>query len=87
MKVNDETIEKLENLSMLEISDKEGMKQKLSEVLSFMENLKEVKDTEVKEENKTNYREDIVVKKSDLKDFFEQSDKVVNGSFEVPKIL
>lgn len=87
MEVNNKTIEKLENLSMLEIQDKEEMKSKLGEVLSFMENLKEAKNVEIKESNKTNYREDRPEKKEELEDFFEENEKVVNGSFEVPKIL
>lgn len=87
VEIKDETIEKLENLSMLEVSDKEGMKEKLSEVLGFMENLSGVEDVDLHEVNETIYREDVAREKYDLKEFFEKSDKVVDGSFEVPKIL
>lgn len=87
MEINDKTIKKLENLTMLEVKDKEDMKGKLSEVLSFMENLKGVEDVDFEENDKTNYREDEQKNKYTLTDFFEENDKVVDGSFEVPKIL
>lgn len=87
MNINDDTILKLENLSKLRIQDKESMKTKLSEVLTFMENLQNLpEEVEEVEDLETTFREDII-SKTDLKDFFENNQKVVNNAFEVPKIL
>ncbi len=87
MKIDDKTISHLENLTMLRIEDKESLKVKLGEVLTFMENLSVVKKVEKSLEGETIYREDKQLKKTDLKDFFDNNPKVVNHSFEVPKIL
>jgi aspartyl/glutamyl-tRNA(Asn/Gln) amidotransferase C subunit len=88
MEITNETIEKLERLSMLEIEDKEGMKKKLSEVLTFMENLSQSKDFDIKEsESETNFREDTPKQKDNIEEFFEGNNKVVDHKFEVPKIL
>jgi len=88
MEITNETITKLERLSMLEIEDKEAMKEKLSEVLTFMENLSESKNFDVSEsESETNFREDITQSKDNIEEFFEGNNKVVDHKFEVPKIL
>lgn len=88
MNITNETITKLEKLSMLEIEDKESMKKKLSEVLTFMENLSSSKDFVVKDEQtETIYREDNVVKKDDLETFFSSNKNVRENMFNVPKVL
>jgi aspartyl/glutamyl-tRNA(Asn/Gln) amidotransferase C subunit len=92
MEINNEVIEKLENLSKLKIKDKEATKKNLSSILSFMKNLEGVTSNLEqgairKKINNSSYRLDKVVKNYDSIDFLKNNSKVVNNSFEVPKIL
>ena len=92
MKIDIKTIEKLENLSMVEIEDKEKMAADLQEIVSFVEMLNEL-DTEGIEPTfrvldvTTPLREDEPVKTGIIKDVLAHAPKAKDGYFIVPKII
>jgi len=92
MKIDIKTIEKLENLSMVEIEDKEKMAADLQEIVSFVEMLNEL-DTEGIEPTfrvldvTTPLREDEPVKTDIIKDVLAHAPKAKDGYFIVPKII
>ena len=92
MKIDIKTIEKLENLSMVEIEDKEKMAADLQEIVSFVEMLNEL-DTERIEPTfrvldvTTPLREDEPVKTDIIKDVLAHAPKAKDGYFIVPKII
>ena len=92
MKIDIKTIEKLENLSMVEIEDKEKMAADLEEIVNFVEMLNEL-DTEGIEPTfrvldvTTPLREDEPVKTDIIKDVLAHAPKAKDGYFIVPKII
>jgi aspartyl/glutamyl-tRNA(Asn/Gln) amidotransferase C subunit len=87
VEVNKEVIKKLERLSMLNIDNEEAMEKKLSEILTFMENLSSNQMEDVPDIlESTVYRMDEIVTQK-IDSFFENNSKVINGAFEVPKVL
>ncbi len=92
MKIDIKTIEKLENLSMVEIEDKEKMANDLHEIVSFVEMLNEL-DTEGIEPTfrvldvTTPLREDEPLKTEIIKDVLAHAPKAKDGYFIVPKII
>ena len=92
MKIDVKVIEKLENLSMLEVEDKEKMAKDLEEIVNFVEMLNEL-DTQGIEPSfrvldiTTPLREDIPVKSEIIKDVLAHAPKAKNGYFIVPKII
>ena len=92
MKIDIKTIEKLENLSMVEIEDKEKMAADLEEIVSFVEMLNEL-DTEGIEPTfrvldvTTPLREDEPLKTEIIKDVLAHAPKAKDGYFIVPKII
>ena len=92
MKIDIKTIEKLENLSMVEIEDKEKMAADLQEIVSFVEMLNEL-DTEGIEPTfrvldvTTPLREDEPLKTEIIKDVLAHAPKAKDGYFIVPKII
>jgi len=92
MKIDIKVIEKLENLSMVEIEDKEKMAKELEEIVNFVEMLNEL-DTEGIEPSfrvlnvTTPLREDEPVKKDVVKDVLAHAPKAKDGYFIVPKII
>jgi len=92
MKIDIKVIEKLENLSMVEIGDKEKMAKELEEIVNFVEMLNEL-DTENIEPSfrvlnvTTPLREDEPVKKDVVKEVLNHAPKSKDGYFIVPKII
>ncbi len=92
MKIDIKTIEKLENLSMVEIEDKEKMAADLQEIVSFVEMLNEL-DTEGIEPSfrvldiTTPLRDDKPIKTEIIKDVLAHAPKAKDGYFIVPKII
>ena len=92
MKIDIKTIEKLENLSMVEIEDKEKMASDLQEIVSFVEMLNEL-DTEGIEPSfrvldiTTPLRDDKPIKTEIIKDVLAHAPKAKDGYFIVPKII
>jgi len=92
MKIDIKVIEKLENLSMVEIEDKEKMAKELEEIVNFVEMLNEL-DTENIEPSfrvldiATPLREDEPQKKDIIKDVLANAPKAKDNYFIVPKII
>ncbi len=92
MKIDIKVIEKLENLAMVEVEDKEKMAKDLQEIVNFVEMLNEL-DTEGIEPSfrvlniTTPLREDEPVKKDIIKDVLAHAPKAKDGYFIVPKII
>jgi len=92
MKIDVKLIEKLENLSMLEVENKEKMAKNLSEIVEFVELLNEL-DTENIDASfsvldaSTPLREDKVQEKNIIDDVLAHAPKAKDGYFIVPKII
>jgi aspartyl-tRNA(Asn)/glutamyl-tRNA(Gln) amidotransferase subunit C len=92
MKIDIKLVEKLENLSMVEIEDKEKMAENLAEIVEFVEMLNEIDTSNVEAtfstlNNPTPLREDIPVKTDIIKDVLAHAPKAKDGYFIVPKII
>ena len=92
MKIDVKVIEKLENLSMVEVEDKEKMAKDLQEIVNFVEMLNEL-DTEGIEPSfrvldiTTPLREDEPKRSEIIKDVLAHAPKAKDGYFIVPKII
>jgi len=92
MKIDVKLIERLENLSMLEVENKEEMAKNLSEIVEFVEMLNEL-DTENIEATfnvlnaSTPLREDIVKEENIIDEVLAHAPKAKDGYFIVPKII
>jgi len=92
MRIDVKLIERLENLSMLEVENKEEMAKNLSEIVEFVEMLNEL-DTENIEATfnvlnaSTPLREDIVKEENIIDDVLSHAPKAKDGYFIVPKII
>jgi aspartyl-tRNA(Asn)/glutamyl-tRNA(Gln) amidotransferase subunit C len=92
VKIDEKLIQRLENLSMVEISDKEKMAKDLAEIVNFVEMLNEL-DTENIDasfstlNNPTPLREDKPVESEVIKDVLAHAPKAKDGYFIVPKII
>ncbi len=92
MKIDIKTVEKLENLSMVEIEDKRKMAEELQEIVSFVEMLNELDTDNIEPAFRvldvaTPLREDEPVKKEIIKDVLTHAPKAKDGYFIVPKII
>jgi aspartyl-tRNA(Asn)/glutamyl-tRNA(Gln) amidotransferase subunit C len=92
MKIDIKLIEKLENLSMVEIENKEKMAKDLEEILNFVEMLNELDTSNIPAtfstlNNPTPLREDIPVKSDVIEDILKNAPKAKDGFFIVPKII
>jgi aspartyl-tRNA(Asn)/glutamyl-tRNA(Gln) amidotransferase subunit C len=92
MKIDTKLVEKLENLAMLEVEDKEKMAEDLAEIVEFVEMLNEINTRNVEAtfstlNNPTPLREDIPVKTDIIKDVLAHAPKAKDGYFIVPKII
>jgi aspartyl-tRNA(Asn)/glutamyl-tRNA(Gln) amidotransferase subunit C len=92
MKIDKTLIEKLENLSMVEIEDKEKMAKDLEEIVEFVEMLNEVDTSGVPAtfstlDNPTPLREDNPVKTEIIQEVLAHAPKAKDGFFIVPKII
>ena len=92
MKIDIKTIEKLENLAMVEVENKEKMAKELEEIVNFVDMLNEL-DTEGIEPSfrvlniTTPLREDKPIKQDIIKDVLTHAPKAKDGYFIVPKII
>jgi aspartyl-tRNA(Asn)/glutamyl-tRNA(Gln) amidotransferase subunit C len=92
MKIDKALIQRLENLSMVEIEDKEKMAKDLEEIVGFVEMLNEL-DTENIEatfstlNNPTPLRDDEPIKTDIIKEVLAHAPKAKDGYFIVPKII
>ncbi|WP_024791454.1 Asp-tRNA(Asn)/Glu-tRNA(Gln) amidotransferase subunit GatC [Lebetimonas sp. JS032] len=92
MKIDAKLVEKLENLSMLEIADKEKMAENLAEIVEFVEMLHEIDTNEIEAtfstlNNPTPLREDEVKQSDVIKDVLSHAPKSKDDYFIVPKII
>jgi aspartyl-tRNA(Asn)/glutamyl-tRNA(Gln) amidotransferase subunit C len=92
MKIDLKLIEKLENLAMLEVEDKEKMAKDLAEIVEFVEMLNEIDTSNIEAtfstlNNPTPLREDEVVKSDVIKEVLSHAPKAKDGYFIVPKII
>lgn len=87
--IDDEVLEKLERLSMLEISDKKLAKQHLEEILSFIDGLKkiEIQDTSIVDDSYTPLREDVPRQSNVIESVLKHSPSSDGSFFIVPKII
>jgi len=92
MKIDVKVIEKLENLAMVEVEDKEKMAKELEEIVNFVEMLNEL-DTEGIEPSfrvldiTTPLREDEPKRSDVIKEVLAHAPKAKDGYFIVPKII
>ena len=92
MKIDTKLIEKLENLSMLEVEDKEKMAKDLGEIVEFVEMLNEIDTSEIEAtfstlNNPTPLRDDEIKKTEIIEDVLSHAPKAKDGYFIVPKII
>jgi len=92
MKIDTKLVEKLENLSMLEVEDKEKMAKDLGEIVEFVELLNEIDTSEIEAtfstlNNSTPLREDEIKETKIIKDVLYHAPKAKDGYFIVPKII
>jgi aspartyl-tRNA(Asn)/glutamyl-tRNA(Gln) amidotransferase subunit C len=92
MKIETKLVEKLENLSMLEVEDKEKMAKDLAEIVEFVEMLNEIDTSSVEAtfstlNNPTPLRDDEVKKSEIIEDVLSHAPKAKDGYFIVPKII
>ncbi len=89
MQIDDALLGKLEKLAMIEIEDKEKVKENLSEILNFVENLNGV-DTDsimLQSTEKTPLRDDEPKQSNIAKQVLEVAPNAKDGFFIVPKII
>ncbi|QCI27959.1 Asp-tRNA(Asn)/Glu-tRNA(Gln) amidotransferase subunit GatC [Caminibacter pacificus] len=92
MKIDEKLIQRLENLSMVEIENKEKMAKDLEEIVAFVEMLNEL-DTENIDatfstlNNPTPLREDEPHKSDIIEEVLAHAPKAKDGYFIVPKII
>jgi len=92
MKIDSKLIQRLENLSMLEVEDKEKMAKDLEEIVAFVEMLNELDTTNIDAtfstlNNPTPLREDEPVKSDVIEEVLKHAPKAKDGYFIVPKII
>jgi len=92
MKIDIKVIEKLENLAMVEIADKEKMAKELEEIVNFVATLNKLNTENIEPSFRvlditTPLRDDIPEKKDVVKDVLAHAPKTKDGYFIVPKII
>jgi len=92
MKIDIKLIQRLENLSMLEVSDKEKMAKDLEEIVEFVEMLNELDTSNIDAtfstlDNPTPLREDEPKRSDVIKEVLKHAPKAKDGYFIVPKII
>lgn len=91
MQIDDTLLAKLEQLSMLHITEskRDETKKNLEEILGFIENLAsvEVDETYLQEQYQTPLREDEVVDSEVATDVLAHAPKAQDNFFIVPKII
>jgi aspartyl-tRNA(Asn)/glutamyl-tRNA(Gln) amidotransferase subunit C len=92
MKIDAKLVEKLENLSMVEVENKEKMAEDLAEIVEFVEMLNEIDTSNVEAtfstlNNPTLLRDDEVKKTEIINNVLSHAPKAKDGYFIVPKII
>ncbi len=92
MKIDEKLIEKLENLSMVEIDDKSKMAADLGDIVSFVEMLSELDTANIDASfsvtnNSTPLRDDEPQNSGIIEDVLSHAPKAKDGFFIVPKII
>lgn len=91
MRIDDEVLDKLQKLGMLKIeeSKREEVKNQISEILGFVENLSNVQTDHVNSQGdlKTPMREDVPVDFPNRDEVLKHAPKTQDGYFVVPKII
>lgn len=92
MKINEKLIEKLENLSMVEIEDKSKMAKDLEEIVSFIAMINKLDTKNISAgfstlKNPTPLRADEPENNDIIKDVLIHAPKAQDGFFIVPKII
>ena len=92
MKIDVTLIKRLENLSMVEVEDKEKMAKDLEEIVNFVEMLNELDTSNIDAtfstiETSTPLREDNPVKSDVIETILSNAPKAKDGYFIVPKII
>ena len=92
MKIDVKVIEKLENLAMVEVEDKEKMAKELEEIVNFVEMLNELDTEEIEPSFRvlditTPLRDDEPKRSDVIKDVLAHAPKAKDGYFIVPKII
>jgi len=92
MKIDVKLVERLENLSMLEVENKEDMAKNLSEIVEFVEMLNELDTSNIDSafnvlNTSTPLRNDEVKEEKIIDDVLAHAPKAKDGYFIVPKII
>ena len=92
MKIDENLVKRLENLSMVEIDDKSAMAKDLAEIVEFVEMLNELNTEGIDAtfstlNSSTPLREDISVKNEVIEEILQNAPKSKDGFFIVPKII
>ncbi len=92
MKIDEKLIQRLENLSMVEIEDKKAMAENLDEIVEFVELLNEIDTDNINASfstlnNPTPLREDEPEKSEIIDEVLQNAPKSKDGYFIVPKII
>jgi aspartyl-tRNA(Asn)/glutamyl-tRNA(Gln) amidotransferase subunit C len=92
MKIDENLVKRLENLSMVEIDDKSAMAKDLAEIVEFVEMLNELNTEDIDAtfstlNSSTPLREDISVKNEVIEEILQNAPKSKDGFFIVPKII
>jgi aspartyl-tRNA(Asn)/glutamyl-tRNA(Gln) amidotransferase subunit C len=92
MKIDENLVKRLENLSMVEIDDKSAMAKDLAEIVEFVEMLNELNTEDIDAtfstlNSSTPLREDIPVKNEVIEEILQNAPKSKDGFFIVPKII
>lgn len=94
MKITDETIKYVAALAKLELSieEQEKAKEDLSNILGYMENLKELDTNHVEPMShvfpiKNVFREDIITNQDDRENLLTNAPEHKDGCFKVPKTV
>jgi len=92
MKIDENLVKRLENLSMVEIDDKSAMAKDLAEIVEFVEMLNELNTEDIDAtfstlNSSTPLRDDIPVKNEVIEEILQNAPKAKDGFFIVPKII
>ena len=92
MKIDDKLLSKLEKLSMVEVENKEQIKNELSDILNFVNILNELDTKDISAtfntlNAKTPLREDIPIKSDAATSIMKNAPKADSNYFIVPTII
>jgi len=92
MKIDDKLLNRLEKLSMVEVENREGIKNELSDILSFVDVLNELDTSNVSAtfntlNASTPLREDTPIKSDVIDSIMKNAPKAEGNYFIVPTII